>query len=76
MQFNVSQKCEFFLISLSITFLNSQILGSLFAQKIALPEQWNVKNQTSENRREFFREASKMEHEWNGPVEILAVLKK
>ena len=28
------------------------------------------------NRREFISWASKIEHEWNGPLEILAVLKK
>ena len=31
-----------------------------------------MKNQTSENRREFIRKASKIVHEWNVHLEILS----
>ena len=44
----------------------------LYLRKIALLGEWNVKNETSENRREFIsmiRWASKIVHGWNGHLE-------
>ena len=60
---------ENFLIPLSITFLNPKILGFLFPTKNSLT--WGVKceNETSENRREFIKLASKFVREWNGHLE-------
>ena len=42
----------------------------VFIRKTAWSREWNVKNYTSENRREFIREVSKIIHEWNGYLEI------
>ena len=66
-------KKKFFLIPLSITFLNPKILGFLFPWKNSLT--WGVKseNQTSENRREFIKLASKFVREWNGHLEIFSL---
>ena len=44
-------KVRIFVIPISITFLNPKILGFLFYEKT----KWNVKNEASENRREFIR---------------------
>ena len=41
-------------------------------RKIKWPEEWNVKNQTPQNRREFIRWALKILHEWNGHLEIFS----
>ena len=64
---------EMFLIPLSITFLNQKILGFLFPMKNSLT--WSVKceNQTSENRREFIKLASKFVRGWNGRLEIFSL---
>ena len=61
------------MIPLSITFLNPKILGFLFPTKNSLT--WGVKceNETSENRREFIKLASKFVREWNGHLEIFSL---
>ena len=62
-----------FLIPIFIAFLNPKILGLLFLRKIAKPGEWSVKNKTSENRREFFRKASIIVHEWSSHLEMLSL---
>ena len=73
MQFSTLGKRKFFLIPLSITFLNPKILGFLFPTTNSLT--WGVKceNKTSENRREFIKLASKFVREWNGHLEIFSL---
>ena len=73
MQFSALRKRIFFFIPLSITFLNPKILGFLFPTKNSLT--WGVKceNETSENRREFIKLASKFVREWNGHLEIFSL---
>ena len=52
--------------------MDPKIVGFLFSMKNSLA--WGVKceNLTSENRREFIGQASKVVHEWNVHLEIFS----